>query len=188
MSHPATEDTLAAHETRGGGEAAAQVSQRQPDSPWHGHAVVHGKAQGMGSKRIGRIAGRPVILDNKDAPLRTFQESLSCEMLRTRPDEPLNGAVSVAIRIFVARPAGHYGAKGLKPSAPVYPASGAFHDADKVCRSVLDCGSTIWFRDDKRVTDLTVSRRYADDGPERVEVEAWGLAGLAPEAAPKGRP
>jgi Holliday junction resolvase RusA-like endonuclease len=80
-------------------------------------------------------------------------------------DGPLiEGAVSVSVVFMFARPKGHFGKKGLRPSAPQYLTSHSAGDLDKLLRSTLDglsagAGGTL-LRDDSQVVSLTASKRY----------------------------
>ncbi len=80
-------------------------------------------------------------------------------------DGPLvEGAVSVSVVFLFPRPKGHYGKKGLRPSAPQHLTSHAAGDLDKLCRSTLDglsagAGGTL-LRDDSQVVSLAASKRY----------------------------
>jgi crossover junction endodeoxyribonuclease RusA len=80
-------------------------------------------------------------------------------------DGPLvEGAVSVSVVFLFARPKGHFGAKGLRPSAPAHLTSQGAGDLDKLCRSTLDglsasAGGTL-LRDDSQVVSLNASKRY----------------------------
>jgi Holliday junction resolvase RusA-like endonuclease len=64
----------------------------------------------------------------------------------------------------IARPAGHWGAKGLKPSAPRFPATKP--DVDKLYRLVGDVLNALVWDDDSRVVDGIVRKRYALPGNE----------------------
>jgi Holliday junction resolvase RusA-like endonuclease len=82
----------------------------------------------------------------------------------------------VNLRIYVARPADHYGtgrnAGKLKPNVPAFPATGL--DIDKVTRACLDAGTVAgWWTNDSRVARCSIARYY--DAEERVEVVAWPL-------------
>lgn len=142
--------------------------------------TVYGKAQTQGSKRIGRArgTGKPIILDDS-AKSRPFRQEVAHAMLAAAKaaglERPMDGAVAVTLMVSVARPLSHYGTGKrsgiLKPSAPVHPATGG--DLDKIARLVLDAGTGIWWKDDRRIARLDISRLY--DGPERIEVRAWQL-------------
>jgi len=67
----------------------------------------------------------------------------------------------VVLTFVFERPRGHYGKKGLRPSAP------KFHvkrpDVDKLARAALDSLTHIVFADDSQVTRLMAKKEYADD-------------------------
>lgn len=75
-----------------------------------------------------------------------------------RIDLPL----SVSLRFGLLRPKGHYGKRGLLPSAPAFPVGKP--DTDKLARSVLDALATDAgvILDDSRVVILKASKHYAD--------------------------
>jgi Holliday junction resolvase RusA-like endonuclease len=68
--------------------------------------------------------------------------------------------VRVTVTFRLPRPKGHFGARGLLPSAPTFPA--AKPDLDKLARAVLDALTGIVWRDDAQVVELDVAKRYAD--------------------------
>lgn len=77
----------------------------------------------------------------------------------------IRGPVSMSCVFLFARPKGHYGAKGLKPSAPRWHA--VKPDASKLIRSTEDALSGVLFEDDARVVSTTAMKRYctADELP-----------------------
>lgn len=81
--------------------------------------------------------------------------------------------VAVEIEFRLARPAGHWGTRGLKPSAPAAPANKP--DADKLARSTLDALTGLAFDDDARIVRLVVTKVYAAAGREgaRITIEEW---------------
>ena len=69
--------------------------------------------------------------------------------------------VAVELRFAMPRPKSHFGAKGLKPSAPAYHA--AKPDVDNLAKLLLDRitrSERIW-RDDSQVVSLIVHKFYA---------------------------
>jgi Holliday junction resolvase RusA-like endonuclease len=102
------------------------------------------------------------------------------------PSGPLFVGVPLAMELTfrMVRPAGHWGKRGLKPSAPSAPATKP--DIDKLTRSTLDCLTGLVFDDDSRVVELVVRKVYADPGREgaRIVVRALGeLVSRGTEAA-----
>jgi Holliday junction resolvase RusA-like endonuclease len=76
----------------------------------------------------------------------------------------MRGPVSMSVVFLFQRPKGHYGAKGLKPSAP------RFHmvrpDLSKVLRSTEDALTGVLYGDDARIVSTTAMKRYCT-GQER---------------------
>lgn len=70
--------------------------------------------------------------------------------------------VEVVFRL--ARPKGHYGARGLLPSAPRWPA--VKPDIDKLVRNTLDPLHTLVLDDDSRIVELHARKVYAQLGEE----------------------
>mgnify|MGYP001565156751 CR=1 FL=1 len=88
-----------------------------------------------------------------------------------------SSAAGVIIRatFLFPRPKGHFGAKGLKPSAPKRLTKKP--DLDKLARALLDALIGIGFLDDSQVDELDVRKRYVElDASEEpgvhVEIEA----------------
>ena len=81
--------------------------------------------------------------------------------------------LTVDIEFRIARPAGHWGARGLKPAAP--PAPLAKPDIDKLARSTLDALTGLAFDDDSRIVRLLVAKTFAAPGREgaRITVVEW---------------
>lgn len=79
----------------------------------------------------------------------------------------------VSIVFRMARPAGHWGKHGLKPSAPPSPRTKP--DIDKLVRCTLDSLIGTCFDDDSRIVRLVATKTYADPGKEgaRIEIEEW---------------
>lgn len=75
---------------------------------------------------------------------------------------PLDGPVRVEIVFHLLRPKGHFGKRGLKPSAPKYPA--VKPDGDKMVRCAWDALSGVVFCDDRQVVEWPGGKVYAVDG------------------------
>lgn len=76
--------------------------------------------------------------------------------------------VGVPLRLWLTfrlvRPAGHWGAKGLRPSAPPFPASKP--DLSKLLRATEDTLTGIVFDDDSRIVAATLAKVWAAPGTE----------------------
>lgn len=103
----------------------------------------------------------------------------------------INGAVSVGITFFLARPKAHYRtgkfAHLLKPTAPLYPEGKP--DIDKLVRSTLDALTQSGaYHDDAKVVNLHVSKRFADHREPGAVIQLIPKAAATQaEAGPIGR-
>lgn len=120
---------------------------------------IYGIPAPQGSKRhVG--GGRMVEASRKVMPWR---EAIVGEAQRLgyaglRFDEPL----IVRITFYLPRPVSHRGARGLRPSAPVWPAK--VPDLDKLARSTLDgLTQAAVISDDSRVVVLHARKTYDDE-------------------------
>lgn len=83
---------------------------------------------------------------------------------------PLEGAIRADFDFVMPRPQAHYGAKGIKLTAPVYHTRQM--DLDKLARAVDD-GLThagVW-RDDGQVARLVLSKMFGSTPGVRIELE-----------------
>ena len=123
---------------------------------------VSGEPAPQGSKR--HVGGGRMIEASKKLP--PWREAVRAEVQRTMVERglvPLEGPVICKVHFFLPRPQGHFGKRGLLPSAPSFPWKKP--DVDKLARAVLDgakAGGV--YRDDAQVIDLHVRKDYAD-GP-----------------------
>lgn len=170
--------------------------------------VIEGSVLGppvpMGSKRLGmnRKTGRPLILDQKDGGLRSWQHAMGIAMdsaakeypvdqggpptyLYQRPIWPLGVPVALDLTFYLPRPKAHLRKNGeLKPTAALFPTCKP--DSSKVLRAAEDAGSGILWHDDAQIVYHQVIKLYAGhgNGPVRTEFRAY----LAPAPMATGRP
>jgi Holliday junction resolvase RusA-like endonuclease len=77
------------------------------------------------------------------------------------PPVPVDTAVGVHLHFLLPRPRGHFGKRGLRPSAPEFPLGSP--DVDNLAKAVLDALVEIGFlRDDRLVRRLSVCKHYAE--------------------------
>lgn len=80
--------------------------------------------------------------------------------------------VAVAITFRFPRPRGHYGKRGLLPSAPAQMTT--MPDIDKLVRAVLDALTGIVWRDDAQVVVLDIRKAYQRDGEDlATTIDVW---------------
>ncbi len=134
--------------------------------------AVRGLPVPQGSMRAFVRNGHAAV--TSDNPLlrswRSEVTSAAAAAFAGRP--PLTGPVMVALRFILPRPTGHFGKRGLLPSAPRFPI-GARGDLDKLCRGVLDAitGAGVW-RDDGQAVSLTAAKLYGDQPGVQVDLTA----------------
>ena len=76
---------------------------------------------------------------------------------------PSDGSVLLTIEFRFPRPSGHFGKRGLRPSAP--PTMFRRPDLDKLVRAILDALTDAGaFRDDAQVDEIRARKRYCTDG------------------------
>lgn len=124
------------------------------------HFFVPGLPRPGGSKKgfyIPKINRVVITEDNKRS--RDWKATVAL-VASEHFKEPLIGALAVRFDFCLPRPKGHYGAKGVKPSAPHYPA--VKPDATKLVRSTEDSLTGIAWRDDAQIVHQVAIKRYAE--------------------------
>lgn len=152
--------------------------------------TVHGHPQPAGSKRgfYNQKTKRVIITDaaKNSRPWKAQVADAAAQAMQGRP--LLDRAIVARFTFYVPRPKGHYGVRGVRPSAPMFPA--VRPDVLKLARAVEDAISSVCYRDDAQIVAEVLIKRYGE--PARVEVELWDAdaethaAILA--AQPKGAP
>jgi len=119
---------------------------------------VPGIPRTAGSKRgfVNPRNGRVIITeDNKRSKeWRTAVAWAASDRIKL----PLEGPLTVTFEFQFIRPKGHYGSKGLRPSAPAHPA--VRPDLLKCARSTEDAMSGLAYRDDAQIVHETLIKRY----------------------------
>jgi crossover junction endodeoxyribonuclease RusA len=137
---------------------------------------VHGEPAPQGSKSVGRHGG----VYEKSRKVKPWRDAIVAAVLSQYGEPPFgSGAapVSVLIRFYLPRPAGHYGtgrnAWKVKDGAPRYPATRP--DIDKLARSTLDgLKQAGVYADDGQVVTLQVFKVYAPPGVKPgASIKVW---------------
>lgn len=129
--------------------------------------IVHGIPQPAGSKRGFVVNGRAVITDAnaKSRPWKAqvadaaAQAMYGYELVRGRP-------VVLRLDFYLPRPKGHFGKRGLLPSAPIAPI--VKPDLLKLARAVEDACTGIVWHDDAQIVREIMDKHYGE--PARIEV------------------
>jgi Holliday junction resolvase RusA-like endonuclease len=117
-------------------------------------------------------ARRAVVTpDNaRTKPWKAAVTDMAGRVMERLGQRPLDGPVGVDVVFRMPRPKGHFGRRGLLPSAPATPATKP--DIDKLARAILDALTGIVFRDDSQVVALRLAKVYADDPGATITIEA----------------
>jgi Holliday junction resolvase RusA-like endonuclease len=100
-------------------------------------------------------------------------------------DQPLDGPLALTLTFILPRPKHHLGKKGLRPSAPHWPA--VRPDLLKMTRAMEDALTTVAWLDDSQIVVEHLVKIFADDGaPVGVHVTI-AAAGDPPTAHAGGR-
>lgn len=142
--------------------------------------VVYGIAQPAGSKRafVNRKTGRVQVTDAAkgskpwQAEVRAAAAGAMMGLERDWPLWGMNGPLRLHIVIYVPRPKGHYGARGVRPSAPAYPA--VRPDLTKLLRGIEDALTGVVWRDDAQVVEQTARKLYGEPARAEVVIETLG--------------
>lgn len=92
------------------------------------------------------------------------------EQMKKRGLKALDGPIGMSLFFMLRRPQGHYGKRGLRPSAPVHHTKTP--DLDNLAKAVKDALSSICYRDDKQIVDLIVRKRYGEEPGVLIKIEA----------------
>lgn len=128
--------------------------------------TVYGVAQPAGSKTAGVTKCARRFVRDANPASREWKRQVAQVAGASVAGELLEGALELSIVFYRVRPAGHYGKRGLLPSAPAYPTTKP--DTTKLLRAVEDALTGIVWRDDAQVVEQTISKVYGE--PARCEV------------------
>jgi Holliday junction resolvase RusA-like endonuclease len=83
-------------------------------------------------------------------------------------EAPMVGALRVHLRFRFPRPKSHFGARGLKSTAPTYHTTRP--DVDNLAKAILDALRGIAWTDDGQVAILSVAKTYHETPGVEIEV------------------
>lgn len=134
--------------------------------------VVYGVAAPAGSKTVAKASGGRVFVrdaSKRSAPWKRLVAQAAGEAMDGAP--LLEGPLQLNVSVMVVRPKSHYGARGLRPSAPSAPTTRP--DLTKYLRGIEDAMTGIVWRDDAQVITTSAEKRYGE--PARVAVRVMAL-------------
>ena len=119
---------------------------------------ITGTARPGGSK-TGYYNGKRVIIVDACKSVGKWKKTVAKQAKAQYNGEVLDCPMSVEVRFMLPRPKGHYTKKGvLKKSARLYPI--VVPDLTKLWRSTEDALTGIIWKDDSRIIDSKLSKRY----------------------------
>lgn len=134
--------------------------------------TVHGVAAPAGSKKgFYNAKARRVIITDDSARSRPWKALVADAAVENIPSvngarRLLQGPLKLSVTFYLPRPKGHFGARGLKPSAPIYPT--VKPDVTKLLRAVEDALTGIVWRDDAQIVSQFAQKVYGE--PARTEI------------------
>lgn len=131
--------------------------------------VVYGNPAPAGSKTAGVAKnGRTFVRDSSKRSYPWKQTVAQTAGVAMAGRILLEGPLRLTLEFVVPRPKGHYGARGLRPSAPAHPT--VKPDVLKLARAVEDALSGICYRDDAQIVDEHLTKRYGEPAAAHITV------------------
>ena len=130
---------------------------------------VAGLPQPQGSAKA-YVRGGHAVITSANANLRPWRAAVTAAAAEARADAPtIATPVFLNLAFTFPRPAGHYGKRGLRGTAPEFPAGRP--DLDKLVRACADAltDAGVW-RDDSQVVEIQASKEYGEHPGVRVTV------------------
>lgn len=123
---------------------------------------VTGEPKGQPRPRAFARGGKARVYDPGTA--EGWKGQIALAVREHLPKRPIDTAAGVQLNFYIARPRGHFGKRGLRPSAPEHPTGSP--DLDNLAKAVLDALVELGFlRDDRLVRRLSLSKHYAEASP-----------------------
>ena len=172
----AVSGTAARHEGAANRQGARQLAPVARGDVFAVSFTVHGTAAPAGSKTVGRTSSGATFLrdaSRRSYPWRRDVAQAAGVAMRARP--LLEGPLVLEVRFVVVRPRGHFGARGLRPSAPAHPI--VRPDVTKLLRAVEDALTGVVWRDDAQVVEQHAAKVYGE--PARCEVAVSAIEASA---------
>jgi len=139
--------------------------------------IVYGRPVPAGSKRGFPVRGKggkiQVVVTDASSKVKPWQAQVRSEAVEAmNGDKLIRGPLSASVLFVLARPKGHFGKRGVRPSAPEYPT--VKPDTTKLWRAVEDALEGIVYANDAQIVRQDVGKVYGE--PERCELEITELS------------
>lgn len=133
--------------------------------------TVYGVAAPAGSKTTGaRKDGGRFVRDSSRRAAPWKADVARAAAAARNGGGLMEGPLRLTVRVVVPRPKGHYGAKGLRPSAPELPITRP--DVTKLLRAIEDACTGIVWRDDAQIVTQIAAKEYGEPARAEIVVEA----------------
>lgn len=129
--------------------------------------TIYGLPQPAGSKIAGRSkAGKLFVRDAAKGSTPWKRQVAQAAGEAMNDAGLMDGPLGLEAVFYLPRPAGHFGKRGLRPSAPAYPTKRP--DTTKLLRAVEDALTGVVWRDDAQVVVQTAVKVFGE--PARCEL------------------
>ncbi len=139
---------------------------------------VFGEAKPAGSKRAFPIRRRDgslgVAVTHDNAGTRGWMQLVAATAAGAYAGPLLTGPIRLELTFERPRPKGHFGAKGLRPSAPQWPTTKP--DTLKLGRAVEDALRGVIYTDDAQVVEHAMTKRWGPRHCAKVRIVALEYA------------
>ena len=89
----------------------------------------------------------------------------------------LDGPLALEVVFTVPRPKGHFGVKGLRPSAPPHPTVAP--DTTKLLRAIEDAMEGIVYRNDAQIVEQVARKVYGEPASARILIDKLAKEGAS---------
>ena len=122
---------------------------------------IHGNPVAQGRPRFARRGNFVTTYDPPES--KSFKETVKWQAIESGANERLlEGPLEMTLVFSMQRPQGHYGKKGLRPSAPKHHI--VKPDLDNLAKGVKDGLEGICFSRDQQVVSLDAKKEYVKEG------------------------
>lgn len=135
---------------------------------------VYGNPVAQGRPRFARVGKGVRTYD--PAKSRNWKQDVKWQAIENKV-KLMDGPLELRLVFYLLRPKGHYGKRGLRPSAPAHHTKKP--DVDNMVKGVKDGLKGICYRDDSQIVRLEAIKEYGEQPGVKVAIS---------EAEPPGTP
>lgn len=133
--------------------------------------TVYGKPEPAGSKKhVGR--GKISDANPRAQDYKNAVAAVAGSQYDASTDGLLEGPLRLSVTVHVPRPKGHYGKKGLLPSAPARPTTRP--DLTKLLRGIEDALTGVVWRDDAQVVSQHATKIFGEPARVTITIQTVG--------------